>query len=246
MMYRLALVDAHHSLGALGQARDNAFAAVDAAISLGTQRSLAATANTCCDLFAILGDQDYSTRLLAAISNDAMRQMPQVALRMWIAGAPAALKRGDRGAARLALAQVPAPADIESPRECTRLCLVQVELALTEGDVLRALALLPGADAPGMNDEMWLGALAMRVGAEACSGELVAATVAAARTALSAEVVHAVAALALHHALAAAQRASVAGLGVDAQQDCAEHVQRLADSLGAHPAQRAAFMRRWS
>lgn len=246
MMYRLAFVDAHLSLGALGQARDNAFAAVDEAISLGTQLSLAATANTCSDLFAVLGDQDYSTRLLAAISNDAMRQMPQVALGMWIARAQAALKRGDRGAARRALDQVPAPTDIESPRECTRLCLVQAELALTEGDALRALALLPGADAPGMNDEMWLGALATRVGAEACSGELVAATVAAARTALNAEVVHAVAALALHHALAAAQRAGVAGVSVDAQQDCAEHVQRLADSLGAHPAQRAAFMRRWS
>ena len=246
MMYRLAFVDAHLSLGELGQAWGNAFAAVDEAISLGTQLSLAATANTCSDLFAILGDQDCSTRLLAAISTDAMRQMPQMALGMWIARAQAALKRGDRGAARLALAQLPAPADIESPREYTRLCLVQAELALAEGDALRALALLPGADAPGMNDEMWLRALATRVSAEACRGELAAATLAAARTALNAEVVHAVAALALHHALAAAQRAGVAGVSADAQQACAAHVARLADSLRTHPVQQAAFLGAWS
>jgi hypothetical protein len=54
--------------------------------------------------------------------------------------------------------------------------------------------------------------------------------------------VHAVAALALHRALAAAQRAGVTGVPAAAQHDGAAHLQRLADSLQSHPVLRAALV----
>jgi hypothetical protein len=252
IMYRLAFVDAHVALGGLGLAWQHAMAAVEEALTLGTQLGLAATAKTCIELFALVGDGDCTARLLAAIDVDAMRQLPQVANEMWMATAQAALLRGEVAAAEQALSRVAAPDAIESPRERVRLRLAQAELALAEGDTLRALALLPDADAPDMNDELRLGALATRVRAETRNGALAAATAAAAQAALDAGVVHAVAALSLHRALAAAQRAcgdslaAMAGAPADAQQACAAHVRRLADSLLAHPVQQAEFLRRSS
>ncbi len=245
IMYRLAFVDAHAALGGLGLAWEHAVAAVDEALILGTQLALAATAKTCIELFALVGDGHCSVRLLAAISDEAMRQMPQAANEMWIARAQAALLRGDLAAARLALAQVDPPDAIESPRERARLSLAGAELAWAEGDALRALALLPCDDAPGVNDELRLGALAIRVRAEARSGALAAATVAAAQAALHAGVVHAAAALALHRALAAAGQAGVTGVSDAAQRDGVAHVRWLADSLRKHPVQQTAFLQAW-
>jgi hypothetical protein len=245
IMYRLAFVDAHTALGALGLAWEHARAAVDEALTLGTQLSLAATAKTCIELFALVDDGDCSARLLAAIDGDAMRQLPQAANEMWIATAQAALLRGDVAAARLTLSRVAASDAIESPRERVRLSLARAELALAEGDTLRARALLPNGDAPGMNDELRLGTLATRVRAEAGNGELTAATAAAAQAALSAGVVHAVAALSLHRALAAAQRAGVSGVPATAQRDHAAHALRLADGLRAHPVQQTVFLQAW-
>ena len=245
IMYRLAFVDAHVALGGLGLAWEHAVAAVDEALTLGTQLALAATAKTCIELFALVGDGDCSTRLLAAIDIDAMRELPQVANEMWIARAQAALLCGDVAAAKRALSRVAAPEAIESPRERLRLALAGAELAWAEGDVPRALALLPTADAPGMNDELRLGAWAMRVRVEAGRGELTAATVAAARAGLNAEAAHAMAALGLHRALNAAQQAGAAGVPDDAPRDGVAHVQRLADSLHDHPDRQAAFLKAW-
>ena len=194
MMYRLAFVDAHLALGGLGLAWENAVAAVDEALTLRTQLSIAATTRTCIDLFALVGDHEWSGRLLAAIDDEALRQMPQAANEMWIARAQADLRRGEVAAAGLALARVAAPGDIESPRERARLSLAQAERALVEGNAAGAQALLPAVDAPGMNDEMRLGVLAIQVYAEGRSGKLAAATAAAAHACLNADVVHAVAA----------------------------------------------------
>ena len=243
IMYRLAFVDAHAALGGLGLAWEHARAAVDDALSLGTQLALAATAKTCIELFALVGDEDGSVRLLAAIDEKAMRQAPQLANEMGIAAAQAALLQGDLAAARGALSRVAAPDAIESPRERARLGLAQAQVAWAEGDLARALAVLPHDDEPGMNDELRLGTLALRVEAEARGGSLSAATAAAAQAALRAETVHAVAALGLHRALAAAQQAGVMGVADATRCGCAAHVQRLADSLQAHPAQQAAFLR---
>ena len=245
MMCRLAFVEAHLALGGLGLAWKHAVAAVDDALSLGTQLGLAATAMTCVELLALLGDEASASRLLAAIDEQAMRQMPQVANEMWMARAQAALLRGDVAAARQSLAQVAEATAIESPRERARLGLASAQLAWAEGDAQRALALLPNADAPGMNDELRLGALAVCVQLEARSGGLSAATMAAAQAALSTEVVHAVAALALHRALAAARRAGVAGIPDATAHDGAAHVQRLADSLHGHADRQAAFLQAW-
>lgn len=242
IMYRLAFVDAHCALGGLGMAWEHAQAAAEESLSLGTQLAIAATAKTCTELFALVGGADIARRLLAAIDGVAVGQMPHVANEMWIARAQAELVGGDVAAARLALAQVAAPDAIESPRERARLSLATAELAWAEGDAPRALALLPRADTPGMNDEMCLGSLAVRVRAEASDGALTAATAAAAQAALQAHAHHAMAALVLYRALSAAQHAGVAGVPADAQRVHAGHVQQLADSLREHPARRAAFL----
>ena len=243
MMYRLAFIDANSALGALGPAWEHALAAVEEALTLGTQLSLAATAKTCIELFALLGDTDCTARLLTAIDDEAMRQMPQVANEMQIATAQAAVLRGDILAARQSLARV--TETIESPRERARLALAGAQLAWAEGDALRALAQLPCADAAGMNDELRLGVLAVRVQAEVLSGGLSATTAAAAQVALSTEVVHAVAALALYHALAAARRAGAAHIADTTLRDGAAHVQQLAGSLDAHSELRVAFLQSW-
>ncbi len=245
IMYRLAFVEAHVALGGLGLACGHAVAAVDEALTLGTQLALAATAKTCIELFALLGDGDSAARLLGAIDDEAMRQLPQAANEMWVARAQAAMLRGDVAAARLALARAAAPEAMESPRERARLALASAELAWAEGDAQRARTLLPSADAPGMNGELRLGVLAIRVRLEAGQGRLTATTLAAAQAALNAEVVHATAALALHRALIAAQRAGVVGVPAEALHGGVAHLQGLADSLREHPDRQAAFMKAW-
>ena len=246
LMYRLAFVDANSSLGDLGAAWIHAEAAVTEAAAVHERYALVSVLATSLELLALIGEQARAAPALASLSADVLTQMPQHANDLWLAQAKVAMILGDHSAAVAALAQVTPAGQIVLERVQAFSALVGAELALAKGEPLRALADLPAHNSPGMSDEMRLRALAIRVGAEARSGALQPATVAAAQVALGAEVVHALAALYLHHALAAAQRAGVAGAPALAPADCAAHVARLAGSLREHRAQQAHFLRAWA
>jgi len=243
VMFLTALVEAHIALGQLGSAWECAREAVAAAVAMTLPFFAASTARTCLELLTVLGAHDDASRLLAPLDEEALRQMPQVVGEMWVVRAQSALRVGELAAARVALSEV---ADIdanEMPRQRSRLLLARAEMAWAEGDTALALTMLPDAQAQGMNDEMRLYALALRVRVEAGQGELQAGSVAAAQALLSRPGCHAMAALALHRALAAAHRAGAVGVPPSAAQDAAGHVQALGRSLQAHPAQQSAFLR---
>ena len=162
---------------------------------------------------------------------------------MWVARAQSALRVGELVAARAALSEVAEIDANEMPRQRLRLLLARAELAWAEGDTALALATLPDAQAQGMNDEMRLYALALRLRIEAGQGALQANSVASAQALLRSPTCHAMAALALHRAMAAVQRAGATGVPLSAAQDAAGYVQTLGRSLHAHPAQQAAFLR---
>lgn len=246
LMYRLAFVDANASLGDLGAAWVHADAAVAEAAAVNERYALASVLITSLELLALVGEQHCAQAALAILSAEVLAQMPQHANDLWLAQAKVALIVGDQGAAADALSRVSPTGQIVVERVQAFSALVGAELALAEGDAARALAGLPADDSPGMSDEMRLRALAIRVGAEAQAGALTPATVSAARATLAAEVVHALAALYLHRALAAAQCAGVAGVPPAAASDCAAHGARLAASLQGHSAQQAHFLRAWS
>ena len=243
VMFLTAFVDAHLALGQLGAAWARAGEAIDAALALKPRFFAASTAKTCLELLSLLGAHGEAARLLAPLDDTTLRQMPQVADEMWIAQAQAALLMGDIAAAREVLGKARDQDATQMPRQHARLRLAQAELALAEGDATRALAALPGLHAPGMNDEMRLIEVALRIRTESAAGALTGDTVAAAQAQLVAETMHAVAALHLHRALAAAHRAGVKGVPDGAARDAAAHIAALGSSLQAFPVQQAAFMR---
>jgi tetratricopeptide (TPR) repeat protein len=238
--YRLAFVVTHMAMGDLGAAWLHAAPAVDEALAINEPYTVASVAISGLDLFGLLGETDSAARIVAALGDEVLRQMPQVAIELHIARARFELKHGDVAAAAKVLAQVPAPSEIVNASVRLRFQLAGAELALAMGEASRAWSMLPAPDTSDVNG------LTVRVRAEAVGGALQPATVSAAQAALGAGSPHASAALHLHRALAAAQRAGVAGVPVHAQRDCAAHVARLADSLRAHPEQQAAFLRRYA
>ena len=95
----------------------------------------------------------------------------------------------------------------------------------------------------GMNVEMAIRGLALRLRAEAALGAVGEATLAASRTVLAGPPEHPVARLALTAALGAAARAGLAGPAEPAVAWHEALVEQLAATLTAHPAQEAAFRR---
>lgn len=243
VMFLTALVEAHVALGQLGSAWECACEAIAAAVAMTVPFFAASTAKTCLELLTVLGARDEAARLLAPLDDAALRQMPQVVGEMWVARAQSALRVGELVAARAALSEVVDIDASEMPRQRLRLLLARAELAWAEGDTALALATLPDAQAQGMNDEMRLYALALRLRIEAGQGALQANSVASAQALLRSPTCHAMAALALHRAMAAAQRAGATGVPLSAAQDAAGYVQTLGRSLHGHPAQQAAFLR---
>lgn len=245
LRYRVAFIESHAALGELGAAWDHAAAALEEATLVREPMSLVYWATSSLELCALLGEQQRAGPLLELIDDVAMDRMLQFSVETGIVRARACLMSDALPAAQHALAQLPPPAEIMDPRVHAMHGLLVAAVALAQGDASPALAALPAPDAPGLNDELRMRGLALRIQAQAQAASLHPDTVAAACAELGAETPHAVAALYLHQALAAAQRAGVAGAPAAAQRDCAAHVVRLAHSLRDHPAQRAAFLRRW-
>jgi hypothetical protein len=126
---------------------------------------------------------------------------------------------------------------VEDPRVQVRQRIAQAALHLADGDPACALAALPAEDAPGLNAELRLRSLAVRVAAESAQDRLSDLTARRAADALAAGGVHAVAQLLLQHALRRA------GAAPDPRQ--VDRVAAMADTLRACPVQRLAFEQRW-
>jgi DNA-binding SARP family transcriptional activator/tetratricopeptide (TPR) repeat protein len=243
VMVHLAFVDAQIALGHLGDAWLHAQAAADDALASGQPLAAATVVLTAIELFGLLGARATAERLQASLSDAALGQMLHVANEMWTARAHFELLVGDVAAAGRTLAQIESPAQIESGRIQLRHGVVSAECALARGDALAALAVLPADSAPGMNEEMRLLSLAVRLGAEVLGGAAQPTTLQAVQAALEADDVHTVSALALVRALSAARRHAPGSVPVDLHARAATLVARLAASLQAHPAQQAAFVR---
>jgi DNA-binding SARP family transcriptional activator len=241
VMYRLAFVDAHHALGDLGAAWQHAAAALAEAGTLNEVYVQVSSLSTSLELVTLLGEQACAGPLRQSLGPDLLRQMPEHANALWLALAKSALLQHDTAAAAQALAQVTDAIGIG--RVALFNVLLRAELALVQGEVAAALALLPAPRAEGMSDEFRLRALALQV--RACTqrqAPLDAALKDALAAALGAPTVHATAALYLHLALAAAAGQGLGGLPATAAADAAAHLARLCASLHAHPMQQQALL----
>jgi hypothetical protein len=145
----------------------------------------------------------------------------------WLGCAQAALLQRDPAAAADWLNRMQADDGLEQPRVRCRVLLLRAALQLALGDAAKALAAVPADDAPGMNDELRLRALALR-----CQADSSPALHERARQALADPRAHAGAALQLERALG--------GAGLAAR------VERLAQGLVAWPEVQASFIATWS
>lgn len=198
----MALAESHWALGDLGAAYPWVLRGIDDALALGRVFGAAAVSMTGAEVLGLLGEDHRLAPLRALLELPEARSV-LVAREAWVALADGALLTG-RVDEALDLQRHVADIDVDglsSPRTNARFAISEAALTQAAGDPAAALAGLPADDAPGLNDELRLRALAVRLCAEADLGEPGAATLAAADAALAAPGAHAVAALLLHHAL---------------------------------------------
>ena len=188
-----------------------------------------ATASTTLELLWLLGESALARRLLSAAGD--IRRGRADSFQTWIAAAEFELKNGDAAAARRAMTSVSGVHDLADVRLRVQYALASADLSLLEDDAAAALSQLPADDTPGMNDEMRLRCLGLRLRAERQSGAIRADTLSAAREKLAAPSPYIPATLELHRALASVEPTSV------------DVVERVAASLAAYPEQKAAFLR---
>lgn len=247
VMVHLGFVDALLALGDLGQAWERASAAAADALAVGAPIGLTNTLMTCVDLFGLLGEQAIVHRLLAALDESMLRQMPQTAGEMWIGLAQAALREGDAEAGQRWLGRIDGDTLPSNPRVALRLQITRGQLAWLRGEAGRALALLPPLDAPGMNGMLRAQALVVRLdaeGAEGADAALQPATLRALHEELAQPPTHAASALELHRAWSRALAAGLPGLPPVLPAPRAGLLAQLTDSLRAHPVQRESFLQR--
>ncbi|MEO7244062.1 MAG: hypothetical protein ABIX12_02810 [Rubrivivax sp.] len=239
------MVDAHHALGDLGRAWELAGTAVADALTQD-EPSVHIIAATCVmPPLSIVGEAQLARQLLAAISDEALRQLPGPASEMWVALAQMELRLQRPAEAACALERLDGAGGPSDERVRVRLAHTRCGLALALGNAEAALAALPADDASGMNVELRTRGVAWRIEAEAMQGRVRAATMARARAMLAAPSEHAQATLELHAALARAARRGAPGVPAGAVDRHAVQVQTLAQTLSAHLAQRAAFEAAW-
>ena len=242
VIYWLAMIDAHFALGDLGAAARLAVTAAEESIPLEDSRARVGAANCTLEVLGLVGELGPARRLIAAVKAEGAL-FKASSDEMWIAIAQFELRRGDLDAAADAIARHDANGEAVVIRVRARRAQALAELALLRGDPARALATLPADDAEGMNDEMRIRGLALRIAAEAVAGRLEAATAAKAAAALAAPSRHEIATLELRTALARAEAAGVEGVPAGSGPAHAACVAALAATLDGQPARQAAFRR---
>jgi DNA-binding SARP family transcriptional activator len=242
-MLRVAMVDAQHALGDLGRAWALARFAVADALAQDEPAVRMISATCVLPPLALVGETALARTLLAAIGDDALQQLANPASELWVARAQFELAQGKVAAAEQALARLAALGAAVEERVRIRRDQVRAALALVQGDAAAALTLLPADGTPGMNGELHLRGLALRISALTLLGPLPAGLADTAAAALRSPSPHALAALELRRALARA-----AGAGSEAQAAHAGYApsaRARSATLVAHPEQRAAFDAVW-
>jgi tetratricopeptide (TPR) repeat protein len=226
VMYRALFIEAYFVRGDWGLLWEHALPALDEVLAIGQPLSMGGVANAALEPLAVLGQWPRALPLVQALDGGLFDELAGNH-EVWVACAQAALLQGDPSAAADWLARLRPLAELEQPRVRCRVMLLWAEQKLAMGDAPRALAAMPADDAPGMNDELRLRALALR-----CAADGSTALHSRARQALSDPRAHAGAALQLERALG--------GDGLAAR------VERLAQGLAAWPEVQMSFRATWS
>ena len=242
-MFGLAMVDPQQALGDLGAASEAAHQVVVDALAQDdpTVRILAAVGVV--EVLGLVGEAQHARSLLDSIDDAALRELANVASEMWVARAQFELAQGDPAAAAQALERLDAAGGVVDPRVRVRCAQARAGLCLAVGDAAGSLSHLPADDAEGMNDEMRLRGLALRLAAESRLGRPTPGTLAASTQASGASAGHRLALLALHQARVEAATPDADPCVAQALPERQAFVETLAQTLHRHPAQQAAFRR---
>ncbi len=241
VMYGVATVSAQFALGDLGAAWRETVLVASAALAQNDTVVRIATATCLLDALGLLGEVALARRLLASVDPQSLQLMSFTASELYVARCQFELALGDVDAAAQTLHDLDsAVPEIVEQRVRMRHAQAHAGVALARGDARAALALLPVDAALGMNGELRMRGMALRVAAEAGLGAVEPATLAAAQALLAGPAEHAVAALELHAALARAE------VGADGAALRATFFTSLSDTLHGHPEQQVALRRAWA
>jgi DNA-binding SARP family transcriptional activator len=242
--FRLARVDAWFGLGDIGAAWSDAGPAVEEALAHPDPRMRIGAATCILELLGMIGETGLADRLIDRLHDEADGSLKAIADEMWVVIAQYELQRSDVAAAARAMARLDATGEVVAARVKVRAAQARVQLLLAQGEAAQALQGLPADDAVGMNDEMRMRGVALRVAAEAASGQLRPETECVAETIVEAAPGHAIAKLEVSAALsmAAAPRRG-AGSARDAHR---ARVATMASTLQSMPLQQAAFEAWWA
>jgi tetratricopeptide (TPR) repeat protein len=233
--------EALYCLGRFGEALEHAQEAIAQNLERGDEALAQAIAMTMGEGLWWMGQGALLEPMLARLDDERIAATPQTAHEHWVVRAEVALLEGTPQVAANRLARLPAPETLPDPRLRRRFELARRWLAFAQG---AALPPLPAPEAEGMTEELRWRRLHLVVLAEAATGLLGEGTAALAACAVADPPAHRPAALHLLRALAAAQRAGVAGVPQGAIEAHAALCRGLADSLAAHPEAQRAFLAR--
>jgi tetratricopeptide (TPR) repeat protein len=242
-MFGLAMVDPQQSLGDLGAAWEAAQQVVVDALAQDDPTVRILSTVGVIEVLGLVGEAQPARRLLASIDDAALRELANVAGEMWVALAQFEIAQGDPAAATQALGRLDAAGGLVDPRVRVRCSQARAGLCLALGDAAGSLIHLPADDAVGMNDEMRLRGLALRLTAQARLGRPTPSTLAAASQACSASSGHRLALLALQRARVEAATTGADPSLAEAVRERHAFVEALAQTLHHHPVQQAAFRR---
>ncbi len=229
---------AHAHLGELGTALTLADEAERFLLADDEPGLLADAVSMLLGLHSMLRDDDRVQSLLALLGSAPTREMGYYAIKLAFARAGHELARGDCAAARHHLQAVGEQAALEQPEDRGLWALRSAQLALAEGDPLRALALTDEWAETAPTVELLASLQATRLQAARIAGVLRAEHLATAQAALAGNQLPAIESWRLQAECACAARALHAPAAAHEAEAAALHA-RLADSLAGHPAQQA-------
>lgn len=163
LIFRTLFIECHHIRGEWAALWLHLEPALDEALAAAQPMVLLSVANAALEPAAALGQWDRVRPLVAALETNGSFESIASASEVMLACAQSALIRRDAASAAAWLDRAAAVGDRERVRVQARLAVLRAHLSLLAGNV--AADGLPADDAPGMNAELRLRALALRCAA---------------------------------------------------------------------------------
>ena len=168
VMYRGLTLECQFQLGEWGPMWASLVPTAEGALAREDVQTMLSVANSVAEPAAMLGQWPCIAPLVQALEDGGALDDVPMAADMILACGSAAMVRGELATAAAWLARVQEAGEAEHPRVHCRAALLRADLGVLQGQGPQALQGLPPDDAPGMNPELRLRALADPLAQRCC------------------------------------------------------------------------------